>query len=152
MKNGSNISKEFEQLLPSLPKQPNQTIITPEQINDFLVFTAPAERLNIFPLHREYSQITSRYFTIKDFTRFDSQIFPEIDLLCALYTGFNGKNLTQEKLQKINDRLAKFPASSLATKSKNPSFNKLRQKLSELDLHTEFMSVLATMWIEKISY
>ena len=143
LKNGSNISKEFEQLLPALPKYPNQTILTPEQVNDFLLFTAPAERLDVFPLYREYSQITSRYHTLNDFKRFDNQIYPEIDLLASLYTGFNGKSLTQQTLQEINERLAKFPASSLATKSKNPSLNKLRQKLTELDLHTEFMAVLA---------
>ena len=122
------MSKEFEQLLPNLPKMPKQTILTPQQITDFLVFTPPNERLGVFPLFREYSQITSRYFTIKDFSRFDSQIFPEIDLLCSLYTGFNGKDLSQEKLQEINERLSKFPAISLANKSKNPSLNKLRQK------------------------
>ena len=64
-------------------------------------------------------------------------------MLSALYTGFNGKDLSQEKLQEINERLSKFPASSLANKSKNPSLNKLRQKLTELNLHSEFMSVLA---------
>ena len=80
---------------------------------------------------------------LSTFKRFDNQIYPEIDLLASLYTGFNGKSLTQQTLQEINERLAKFPASSLATKSKNPSLNKLRQKLTELDLHTEFMAVLA---------
>ena len=103
-----------------------------------MAFTPQTERLDVFPLYREYSQITSRYFTVKDFSRFDNQIFPEINLLC-----FNGKDLSQEKLQEINERLSKFPASSLANKSKNPSLNKLRQKLSELNLHSEFMSVLA---------
>ena len=117
LKNGSNLSKEFEQLLPNLPKNPNQKMLTPKQITDFLVFTPPTNVWTFFLLFREYSQITNRYFTIKDFTRFDSQIFPEIDLLCSLYTGFNGKDLTQEKLQENNERLARFPASGLPNKS-----------------------------------
>ena len=64
-------------------------------------------------------------------------------MLASLYTGFNGNNLTQERLSEINERLAKFPASSLSTKLKNPSLNKLRQKLSELGMHKQFMSVLS---------
>ena len=51
MKNGSNISKEFEQLLPPLPKNPSQKILTPEQVNDFLIFNTPQERLDCFPLY-----------------------------------------------------------------------------------------------------
>ena len=78
MKNGSNISKEFEQLLPPLPQNPSQKILTPEQVNDFLIFNTPQERLDCFPLYREYSQITSRYHTLKDFQRFDNQIYPEV--------------------------------------------------------------------------
>ena len=35
LKKGSNISKEFEQLLPPLPKYPSQKILSPEQVNDF---------------------------------------------------------------------------------------------------------------------
>ena len=65
-------------------------------------------------------------------------LYPELDLLSSLYAGFNGSNLTQEGLSEINERLAKFPASSLSTKLKNPSLNKLRQKLSK-----EFISVLS---------
>ena len=125
LKNGSNISKELDQLLSPLPKYPSQKILSPEQVNDFLLFSTPSERLDVFPLNREYVQITSRYHTLKYFKRFDNQIFPEIDLLASLYTGFNGKTLTQQTLQEINERLAKFPASSLATKSKNSSLNKL---------------------------
>ena len=129
LKNGSNLSKEFEQLLPNLPKCPKQKILSPQQITDFLVANPPPETLDTFPLYREYSQLTSRYFTIKDFTRFDQQIFPELDLLAALYTGFNGKDLSHERLSEINERFSKFPSSSLSNKSKNPSLNKLRKKL-----------------------
>ena len=64
-------------------------------------------------------------------------------MLTALYVGFNGKDLSQEKLSEINETLSTFTASSLATKSKNPSLNKLRKKLTELNLHSEFMSILA---------
>ena len=46
-------------------------------------------------------------------------------------------------MSEINEQLAKFPASSLSTKLKNPSLNKLRQKLSELGMHKQFMSVLS---------
>ena len=69
-------------------------------------------------------------------------MYPELDLLSSLNTGFNGKNLTQEGLSEINEKLGKFPASSLSTKLKNPSLNKLRQNISE-GLHKEFMAVLS---------
>ena len=104
--------------------------MTPQQITDFLVSNPPAETLDTFPLYRNYSQLQSRYYTIKDFIRFDQQILPELDLLAALYVGFNGKDLSQERLSEINEKLSKFPASSLSSKNKNPSLNKLRKKLT----------------------
>ena len=130
-------------LVPSLPISPKQKILTPEMITDYLVANTPSEKLDTFPLYRPYDQIVNRYHTLKDFTKFQNGVYPEVDLLSSLYTGFNGSSLTQEGLSEINERLAKFPASSLSTKLKNPSLNKLRQKLSKLGLHKEFMSVLS---------
>ena len=103
LKGGSSISKEFAMLIPPLPFSPKQKILTPEMITDYLVANTPSEKLDTFPLYRPYDQIVNRYHTLKDFTKFQSGVYPEVDLLSSLYTGYNGNSLTQERLSEINE-------------------------------------------------
>ena len=81
--------------------------------------------------------------TLTDFERFERNVQPEVNLLGSLYSGFDGINLTQEKLTEWNNTLSQFPASSLGHKLKNPSLNKLSKKLTKLNMHSELMKVLA---------
>ena len=143
LKGWSNISKEFSKLLPFLPQETKQKIITPEQLTDFLVTTTPKDKLDCFSLYRTYAQINSRYRNLTNFKKIERAVYHETNLLAALFCGFDESALTQEKLPELNERLVNFPASSLSTKLKNPHLGKLHKKLTEVGMHREFMAILA---------
>ena len=78
VKTGSNISKEFSQIIPYLPKNPKERYITPEpeQLIDFLAHEVTPERLDCFPMYREYQQLNNQYHTLTDFLRFEKNVQP----------------------------------------------------------------------------
>ena len=67
-------------------------------------------------------------------------------LLAELYIGWNGATLTQEKLNEIDKSIRNFPVEALQKKLKNLNFSKLRKMLFQLDLHAEFMKILASKY------
>ena len=141
LKNDNNLSKEFASIIPGLNKKLQQSYISPEMLVDYIIATPAPEKLDCFEKGDIYIQ-NQRYFPLRQFNE-DTYIAPELLFLTALYTGHNEKNLTQERLNFINQQILKFPASALTKKLKQPALNELRKQLHTLDMHNIFLSALA---------
>ena len=140
LKDGATISREWGTILPPIKGIEAGTRVNPRDLVDFIISRPRSELLDCFSKSSYYSQNLERYHVLE---QHKANIPAELSFLSDLYTGWNKSNLTELELADIDRTIRCLPVESLSKKCKNLNLKKLRQKLFQLNMHDEFMKILA---------
>ena len=123
-------------------------------LSDLLLANPHREVIDCFAKRSFYDQQLSRYHKKNEAHLESSDPVPvEAEFLSSLYLGFNGKNLTPQQFNELEQSIKNAPAQSLARRiPQNGNLNELRKTLFDLKIHEDLVAVMKRRYFPELYY
>ena len=148
------ISEVWANFPPPVQKRFIGAELTPQMLSDLLLASPFRERLDCFAKRAYYNQQLSRYHKRNETHLVSSDPVPvEAEFLSDLYLGFNGKNLTPQQFNELEQKIKNAPAQALARRiPQNGNLNELRKTLYDLKIHKDLVAVMRRRYFPESYY